>query len=84
MTRVQQLLPRWMKTSVGRTLATYVPQVNYTDEKVVGNGRWHPAGGECVDTVLRGCFNNGTCVAPGTCECKPGWTGADCCATSVD
>ena len=70
----------WNEThsAINDTLATYVPQVTYTDEKVSGNGRWHPTGGECVDTVLRGCFNNGTCVAPGTCECRPGWTGADC------
>lgn len=26
-------------------------------------------GGECVDQVVRGCFNNGTCVAPDVCEC---------------
>lgn len=26
-------------------------------------------GGECVDQVIRGCFNNGTCVAPDVCEC---------------
>ncbi|KAF0687658.1 Aste57867_20642 [Aphanomyces stellatus] len=32
----------------------------------------------CVDYVLRGCYNNGTCVAPDTCACAPGWVGADC------
>ncbi|ETV80587.1 hypothetical protein, variant [Aphanomyces astaci] len=32
----------------------------------------------CVDYVRRGCFNNGTCVAPDTCLCATGWTGTDC------
>ncbi|ETW08218.1 hypothetical protein, variant 1 [Aphanomyces invadans] len=32
----------------------------------------------CVDTVRRGCFNNGTCVAPDECVCAAGWTGYDC------
>ncbi|OQS01020.1 hypothetical protein ACHHYP_01946 [Achlya hypogyna] len=32
----------------------------------------------CVDRVLRGCYNNGTCVAPDTCACAVGWSGADC------
>merc|ERR1712196_707573 len=30
------------------------------------------------DHVIRGCYNNGTCVAPNTCECAPGWSGYDC------
>eukprot|EP00957_Ditylum_brightwellii_P046958 3564685-Ditylum_brightwellii.AAC.1 len=36
-------------------------------------GRWNQRGGECIDHVLRGCYNNGTCVKPNTCECAPGW-----------
>jgi len=28
--------------------------------------------------VVRGCFNNGTCIAPNTCQCAPGWSGTDC------
>lgn len=26
-------------------------------------------GGDCIDQVVRGCFNNGTCVAPDVCVC---------------
>jgi hypothetical protein len=32
----------------------------------------------CVDHVLRGCFNNGTCIAPNQCLCALGWSGNDC------
>jgi hypothetical protein len=40
-----------------------------------GPGRWSEEEfGSCVDRVIRGCFNNGTCVAPNTCECALGWT----------
>ena len=31
-----------------------------------------------MDEVLRGCYNNGTCVAPDTCRCADGWSGHDC------
>lgn len=41
-------------------------------------GRWDERGGECIDEVLFGCYNNGTCVAPDTCRCAPGWEGEDC------
>ena len=34
--------------------------------------------GQCVDHVIRGCYNNGTCVAPNTCQCSEGWRGFDC------
>merc|ERR1719329_902818 len=32
----------------------------------------------CVDQVVRGCANNGTCIAPDVCRCATGWTGNDC------
>ncbi len=60
------------------TDASYRMQVTYTDEKESGPGRWFQQGGDCLDQVLRGCFNNGTCVAPDTCECAEGWSGPDC------
>jgi hypothetical protein len=63
---------------VADTLANYTPAPSFFDSAVVGGGRWVEAGGECVDTVLRGCFNGGTCVAPNTCTCAPGWEGDDC------
>lgn len=34
--------------------------------RVTASGRWIEAGGECIDHVMDGCFNNGTCVAPDT------------------
>ena len=33
---------------------------------VANVGRWTEVGGECIDYVIDGCFNNGTCVAPNT------------------
>lgn len=56
----------------------YRPRVNYTDERVFSLGRWDPAGGECVDQVIRGCYNNGTCILPSVCSCATGWQGANC------
>eukprot|EP00953_Heterococcus_sp_UTEX-ZZ885_P000479 778-Heterococcus_DN1.PRE.3 len=43
-------------------------------------GRWNASYGTCTDHVVRGCHNNGTCVAPGTCQCANSseWTGSDC------
>ncbi|KAH8078539.1 calcium ion binding protein [Aureococcus anophagefferens] len=57
----------------------YRPRIVYDDARAYGqDSAWSVVGGECVDTVLRGCFNNGTCVAPGTCRCARGWEGDDC------
>ncbi len=39
---------------------------NFTDLRVLSDGRWTETGGECIDFVLDGCYNNGTCVAPDT------------------
>jgi hypothetical protein len=44
----------------------YRPLEVFSDVTVDAQGRWLEAGGPCVDTVLNGCFNNGTCVAPDT------------------
>ena len=58
---------------------SYRPRVGYTWEREWGHGRWDSQErGQCVDHVVRGCFNNGTCVAPNTCACAPGWEGHDC------
>lgn len=59
---------------------SYRPRISFTDERVVDEygSRWVEAGGECVDMVLRGCYNNGTCIAPGACRCADGWSGASC------
>jgi len=57
---------------------SYRPRMTYNFLQEVGNGRWDDTRGECVDHVVRGCFNNGTCIAPNTCQCAPLWTGHDC------
>jgi hypothetical protein len=54
------------------------PRVSYDDRRVTESGRWAQVGGECVDEVIHGCFNNGTCVAPDTCKCQGGWVGYSC------
>ena len=50
----------------------------YDAKKTYSRGQWDQSNGECVDHVIRGCYNNGTCVAPNTCVCSEGWTGSDC------
>ncbi|GAB9469746.1 hypothetical protein Gpo141_00007014 [Globisporangium polare] len=62
------------------TDASYRPQVVYSIARAARKGFWNASlfGGECVDQVVRGCFNNGTCVAPDTCQCASGWSGSDC------
>eukprot|EP00598_Pedospumella_elongata_P012679 CAMPEP_0185006192 /NCGR_PEP_ID=MMETSP1098-20130426/83933_1 /TAXON_ID=89044 /ORGANISM="Spumella elongata, Strain CCAP 955/1" /LENGTH=2045 /DNA_ID=CAMNT_0027534327 /DNA_START=353 /DNA_END=6490 /DNA_ORIENTATION=+ len=54
------------------------PRVTYNDQRVNSRGRWKQASGECIDNVIRGCANNGTCVKPKECACAPGWEGPDC------
>jgi hypothetical protein len=56
----------------------YRPRVSYDVFKVTHLGRWVAAGGECVNEVVRGCFNNGTCEGPNKCRCAVGWKGYDC------
>lgn len=57
---------------------SYRPQITYSDLRVTARGRWNQQGGDCIDQVVRGCANNGTCIAPDTCRCAEGWTGGDC------
>ena len=56
------------------------PRIVYNDKSVDVTGRLFRSTSDdiCIDHVVRGCFNNGTCVAPGMCECAQGWTGHDC------
>ena len=54
------------------------PRITYNDLRVNSRGRWKQAGGSCIDTAIRGCANNGTCIAPDTCRCANGWSGSDC------
>ncbi|KDO27761.1 hypothetical protein SPRG_07359 [Saprolegnia parasitica CBS 223.65] len=56
--------------------ASYRPQLQYTAVKA--SGVITSYANDCVDRVLRGCYNNGTCIAPDTCVCAAGWTGHDC------
>jgi LCCL domain len=53
-------------------------RVTYDNKSVTAVGRWEEADGECIDQVLLGCFNEGTCMAPNTCKCAEGWEGDDC------
>ena len=73
---------------VDDTEYAFAPRIVYTDEAVISEGRWYEAGGECVDRVVLGCFNNATCALPNTCQCAAGWEGNDCslpqCWQSVD
>ena len=41
-------------------------------------GNWLLEENVCVDQVIRGCFNNGTCIGPNKCLCAEGWSGDDC------
>lgn len=56
----------------------YRPRIKYNNIRVQHDGRWKSSGGTCVDEVIRGCYNNGTCIAPNTCRCATGWSGYDC------
>ncbi len=62
---------------------SYRARVAYDNWKETSLGRWiiEDDGITCIDAVLRGCKNNGTCVAPDTCECHDGWSGTDCSIT---
>ncbi|CAM9417789.1 unnamed protein product [Discosporangium mesarthrocarpum] len=72
---LESLLPGVL---VQDTDTSYRARITYTDFEAKGMGRWKVEGGECVDHVIRGCYNNGTCVAPDVCKCAEGWTGDDC------
>ena len=60
------------------TDAAFRPRIRSTNQFQSAIGRWNDAGGQCLDTVIRGCYNNGTCIGPGLCQCAPGYTGHDC------
>ena len=63
---------------VKNTDGSYRLIVTYDDKRVKITGRWFTSADEvCVDHVVRGCFNNGTYIAPNTCKCAPGWSGTD-------
>jgi hypothetical protein len=60
------------------THRAFGPRTTHTDQFTSSWGRWKQDGGNCIDMVNRGCYNNGTCVAPNQCQCAPGWAGKDC------
>lgn len=53
-------------TPVNDTLHAFGPRTRYDNKTTYSVGRWFEEGGACIDDVLKGCFNNGTCVAPNT------------------
>eukprot|EP00554_Chaetoceros_debilis_P016874 CAMPEP_0194126972 /NCGR_PEP_ID=MMETSP0150-20130528/60272_1 /TAXON_ID=122233 /ORGANISM="Chaetoceros debilis, Strain MM31A-1" /LENGTH=2248 /DNA_ID=CAMNT_0038820867 /DNA_START=651 /DNA_END=7398 /DNA_ORIENTATION=- len=57
---------------------SFRPRIIYDDNRRYTNGSWIEDGNQCVDHVIRGCFNNGTCVGPNLCECAAGWLGPEC------
>ena len=77
-TKSLDLLSGLIDIEVQDTDHSFRPRINYTNFNVTSAGRWRAAGGECVDHVVRGCYNNGTCIAPDTCVCATGWSGNDC------
>lgn len=72
------LLSQQHDVFVQDTDVSYRPIITYDNERVYSRGRWMEAGGQCVDQVKRGCFNNGTCIRPNVCQCAEGWELADC------
>ena len=53
--------------------------ITYDDKSTHITGKWFASKDEvCIDHVVRGCYNNGTCIAPNTCQCSYGWSGFDC------
>ena len=79
---------RFASLPVDDTAWAFAPRITYLDARVVSEGRWYEAGGECVDQVILGCYNKGVCAEPNTCSCAAGWEGNDCtlpqCWQSVD
>ena len=67
-----------LNVNVQDTDYAFRSRLSYDDARVSGPGRWKQSTGECIDEVVRGCYNNGTCVAPDTCSCSSGWGGFDC------
>jgi hypothetical protein len=76
--KTQDLNSKAYRVLVQDTDSSYRPRMNYSIWQADGPGRWFQEGGECVDEVVRGCYNNGTCEAPDKCRCAPGWRGYDC------
>ena len=61
--RIGGITPQTMSdVAVQDTDFAYRPRITYDDARAYGfESAWTSIGGECVDEVLRGCYNNGTC-----------------------
>ena len=77
-TKAIDLRSRRFSIPVTNTDAAFRPRIASTVQYQSALGRWNDAGGQCLDTVIRGCYNNGTCIAPNRCQCAEGYTGDDC------
>jgi hypothetical protein len=77
-TTANSSLTRVQGQPVDDTALAFSPRIVFTDERVIAEGRWEEAGGECIDRVILGCYNRGVCALPNQCECSFGWEGNDC------
>lgn len=59
-------------TLVQDTDRAFRPQNKYDNRRAYPFGNWRAEGGPCIDYVKRGCYNNGTCIAPDVCRCAQG------------
>jgi hypothetical protein len=65
----------WSTSATGRWFESLPVRRDGSNAMLPGTAE---PGVKCVDHVIKGCFNNGSCVAPDTCSCAPGWEGHDC------
>jgi hypothetical protein len=64
--------PPYSETSRGRYIRS-----NFDNYIQINSEKWI-AGPLVEGEGIFACYNNGSCVAPDTCECPDGWTGVDC------
>jgi len=75
-----------LEVVTGDPYDTWKPVVTYDAYRENAVGRWFEDenGAECLDFVLRGCYNGGMCVEHNKCACPEGWTSDDCSVPTCD